>query len=430
LSSKKLFLLISSLSFLLFFLRLSNLNIPPVLTVDEVSIGLNAQSIIKIGTDEWGQKLPLFFKAFGEYKSPIFIYSLIPSIALLSPTLYTIRLTSALWGLLTIAFAILLMWELTRNKTAALIAFVVSATLPWLYQLSHLGYEVITFPALFAAMLWTLTKSRQTVGPPLVGGRNPTKCGQAQDLALQIISAFLLGLTVYTYPTARLLVPLYFLIIICILIEKPLHRLLFSLTSLITITPFIAAVMQNPAIIFNRLNQISIFSQPAPLKLFLTNYFGYFSPQFLFLTGSPDILFSTQKSGALLISFLLPLLFGLILLCRLTLKQNYWALFILLGLVTFPLASALTFDNQPHLLRAANAIPFIVLTVTLGAWFLLKNLPKTVSAALIVGFILEAGLYFYDFNVQYPTRVLNNQAVKQIEVTGFKRSDLNKFYLR
>ena len=55
---------------------------PPSLNWDEVSIGYNAYSILKTGRDEWGKFMPVHFKAYGEYKLPVQIYSSIPGIAI------------------------------------------------------------------------------------------------------------------------------------------------------------------------------------------------------------------------------------------------------------------------------------------------------------------------------------------------------------
>jgi predicted membrane-bound mannosyltransferase len=51
--------------FLAFFFRFYQLgNIPFGFFCDEASVGYNAYSLANTGTDEWGVKWPLFFKAF------------------------------------------------------------------------------------------------------------------------------------------------------------------------------------------------------------------------------------------------------------------------------------------------------------------------------------------------------------------------------
>jgi len=52
--------------------------IPPSLYWDEASIGYNAYSIAETGKDEWGESFPLHFRAFGEFKLPVYIYSVVP----------------------------------------------------------------------------------------------------------------------------------------------------------------------------------------------------------------------------------------------------------------------------------------------------------------------------------------------------------------
>src|SRR5947209_1614488 len=61
--------------------RIYNLSDNPAgFQVDEASIGYNAYSILTTGKDEHGVFSPIFFQAFGEYKSPIQIYSTVPLI--------------------------------------------------------------------------------------------------------------------------------------------------------------------------------------------------------------------------------------------------------------------------------------------------------------------------------------------------------------
>ncbi|MEK6527696.1 MAG: hypothetical protein AABZ36_02285, partial [Nitrospirota bacterium] len=49
--------------------------IPKGFYVDELSIGYNALLIAETGHDEHNQFLPVFFEAFGEYKNPLYIYT-------------------------------------------------------------------------------------------------------------------------------------------------------------------------------------------------------------------------------------------------------------------------------------------------------------------------------------------------------------------
>jgi hypothetical protein len=94
------------------FLRVVKLDsVPPGTDVDEASIGYNAYSILQTGADEHGVSFPLFFKAFGEYKNPVFIYSLVPLIKAFDLSIWTIRFGAALFGLGTAIFLALIVKE-------------------------------------------------------------------------------------------------------------------------------------------------------------------------------------------------------------------------------------------------------------------------------------------------------------------------------
>jgi predicted membrane-bound mannosyltransferase len=63
--------------------------------VDESSIAYNAYQIAQTGRDEHGVAWPLYFKAFGEYKNPLYIYALALFYRLVGYSELTTRLLSA-----------------------------------------------------------------------------------------------------------------------------------------------------------------------------------------------------------------------------------------------------------------------------------------------------------------------------------------------
>ncbi len=84
-------------------LRLYNLGaVPDSLNWDEVSWGYNAYSILASGKDEYGQTLPLSFRAFNDFKQPVYVYSATIPISLFGLTPLAVRLPSAIFGILTI----------------------------------------------------------------------------------------------------------------------------------------------------------------------------------------------------------------------------------------------------------------------------------------------------------------------------------------
>src|SRR5258708_40279192 len=85
------------------FLRLYKfLDDPPGLYPDAVSIGVNADAILHTGTDEYGQKYPLLFKSFQDYKMPLYIYITALSIDIFGKNDFAVKFPAALSGILSV----------------------------------------------------------------------------------------------------------------------------------------------------------------------------------------------------------------------------------------------------------------------------------------------------------------------------------------
>src|SRR6185436_14197568 len=97
------YIFISLIVLLAFVLGLVNLaSVPPSLNWDEVSHGYNAYSILKTGKDEWGFTLPTIFRAYGDYKLPVYIYLTAISEFFFGLTPLAVRLVSILAGIGTV----------------------------------------------------------------------------------------------------------------------------------------------------------------------------------------------------------------------------------------------------------------------------------------------------------------------------------------
>jgi 4-amino-4-deoxy-L-arabinose transferase-like glycosyltransferase len=143
---KKYWLLIL-IAVLAFLLRVYKLGEYPVgLTWDEPALGYNAYSILKTGRDEYGNFLPLTFKSFGDYKPGLFIYYLVPFIAVFGLTKFAIRFPSALAGVgTTIAIFFLTRIIFGKRKELAWLPYLSSLLLaisPWNIHFSRGAWEV------------------------------------------------------------------------------------------------------------------------------------------------------------------------------------------------------------------------------------------------------------------------------------------------
>jgi hypothetical protein len=75
-------------------------NNPAGFFVDEASIAFNAYTIALRSSDEYGHSFPLYFRAFGEYKHPVYIYGLAAVFWFTGPSILVARMFSVSAGLM------------------------------------------------------------------------------------------------------------------------------------------------------------------------------------------------------------------------------------------------------------------------------------------------------------------------------------------
>src|SRR5262249_8345509 len=130
---------------------------PPGFFLDESSVAYNAHTISTSGRDEHGESWPLFFRAFGEFKNPVYIYLLAGVFRLTGPGTLSARVLSATLGLLTILLLGLLARRITQSRSTALLFSLLVLFTPWTFELSRLVLEVAIYPfalALFLLAVW------------------------------------------------------------------------------------------------------------------------------------------------------------------------------------------------------------------------------------------------------------------------------------
>ena len=194
-------------------LRFWNLgNLPVSLNWDEVSHGYNAFSILKTGKDEWGKVFPLIFRAFGDYKLPLYIYLSVIPVWLFGLSAFSVRFISALSGIFAIPGIFLLTRSLFPEKQIAIghwklkienLSAILLVISPWHFFISR--------PALEANLALTLI---------IFGGYYLLRFFHQKSSLLP--SVLLLGLSLHTYNTARVFVPL--LVLVSLIIYRPPWR--------------------------------------------------------------------------------------------------------------------------------------------------------------------------------------------------------------
>lgn len=324
--------------------------IPGSVYWDEASIGYNAYSILKTGSDEWGTFLPVHFKAFGEYKLPVYIYSVAFFESILGLNVVAVRLPAVLFSLGSLIMIFLLSRKIFNDTKLALIVSFIFAISPWFFIFSRTGYEVTAglFFMLLGIYLFFQYK------------RHP-------QFFISSAASFLLA--VYSYNSFRLLLPFVGMWLLLILIvnkriyirENLIYGLIAGIIFLVGCIPIAGLYLSSDGL--ERFNEVSIYhagdSRSEALFTFGKNYLAHFDPFYLFLSGDSNLRSHTGGVGELYWFSLPFLLIGLLFCLR---HRKLAHLFVLFLLLIAPIPAALT-KESPHALRSLFMIvPLSILT--------------------------------------------------------------------
>jgi 4-amino-4-deoxy-L-arabinose transferase-like glycosyltransferase len=392
--AETLLLAASLLAALLYFYEVPNN--PIGFFVDEASIAYNAHTIAQHGTDEFGHFFPLYFRAFGEYKSPFYIYILAAVFRFTGPSVLVARLLSAILGLAAAVLLGILGARLTGQRMVGLIAFLAAALTPWLFEISRLVFEVALFPTLLALFLLLLqyAAKREHWSAPISAGLG-----------------VLLGLMAYTYSVGRLLAPLFALGLTFFFSRQRWRSVVLTWIILgLTLLPLALFTLRNPGALNERFKYVT-YVKPEDTRSqialrFIQNYFGNFSPRSWLIYGDPEPRHHLPGMGSLLAGVVVLAALGLIVVL-VRYRRDAWWRFILYGLLVSPIPAALTLDHF-HTLRLV-ALPVFLLVLTLPAMeFLLEQggpLRKTRQVGLMILVmitLLEGGVFQWRFHTALP----------------------------
>lgn len=380
-----------------FIIRLVGLtSSPPGFFCDEASFGYNAYSILETGKDEWGTSFPVFFRALGDYKNPVFVYLLIPAIKVFGLSIFSVRFTVALLGIFSIIAFIYLAYLLSKNKVLALLGGLTMSVLPWHFYYSRIGFEAISYVLFIILALVFFARFLKEEKP---------------------LNYFLFGvatiISFFAYSTGRMMVPIMVFAILIIWHKKIFTRINILISSLLAFLFVLILIYDNsihPAGLIERANSIAIWNNSPGLlttaKYFLKNYLTHFSPQFLFQSGDFNLRHSSGISSMILTSFIFPLIFGLYYVIK-NIKDKF-NLFLLSQLVLFPFASSLTIiEEGAQATRSIQVVPFVSLVIAYGLWQIylsLKGKYPQILYILALFFLSELGFFYFNYFTAYPIK--------------------------
>lgn len=408
------FFLISLIFFIALFLRFYRLGeVPTSVNADEAAIGYNAYSILKIGRDEYGEKLPLSFRSFDDYKAPLYIYLTSVSVALFGLNNFSVRFVSALAGSLTVLltyFMVQKMLLLKDSKIIPLFSALFLAISPWHLQFSRSAYEANV--SVFFIVLGVLLFYK----------------GLERSMPL-ILSGVSFVLSMWTYHTPRIFVPLLVCGLVILyrkeIVQRKTDIIIAFIVSIILLLPLVFVLLSPTGLV--RARGISSLDNPEILKqsvrwisddrdgLLATifhnrrieyareiakGYLIHFDPAFFFLDRAQ----SKYRAPGVGLLYLWELPFMIIGLYDIARRGKRWSALLFLWVFLAPIAAAPTLW-LPHPVRTIVFLPVLQIITAFGVSCVIRWLSLRQAQLRNIGFVLIVSVsvisFFYYFHQYY-----------------------------
>lgn len=368
------------------FLRLWQLEKYPVgFTPDEASFGYDAYSIMQTGKDQWGHYLPITLESFGDFKSPLYAYLAIPSVALFGLNEFATRLPNALLGTGAVFVLYLLLGEMGKFlkmegkrrvflQTAGALLLSIS---PWHVMMSRGAFEANLITFFLPLGIYFFVKA----------SKNPK---------YYLSGSVALGLNLFTYHSAKLITPFVFAFLVLIFRKNILGNLKRFLFPLAVFAMFFSVLLYSFRLgggtrILERSVTQGALEEGAKIKIqliqnganpvlarllhnkyqvaaqrFISNYSQYFSSDFLFIKGPAETTYGMIPGIGVLYIFEGLFILGLIPLLFIRKETRVLLALVALWLFIAPLPAALSTGVGYAANRAEAMIPVLQILAAFG----------------------------------------------------------------
>ncbi|MDQ5838667.1 MAG: hypothetical protein M3379_17960 [Acidobacteriota bacterium] len=345
---------------------------PPGFYIDESSIAYNAETIAQTGADEHGEAWPLFFRAFGDYKNPTYVYLLAAVFRLTGPSVMVARLLSATLGVVAALLLGLLGARVAvrrsdvarargRGLTAGVLVCATALLTPWLFELSRVAVEVAMYPLALALFLLAARRASE---------RERWSWTDAAFLAAT------LALLTYTYSIGRLLGPLLALGLALFAARARLRALLLAWgLYALALAPLLVFQLRHPGALAARFRIITYVTPQSTWAEdaweFVRHYAANLNPWRMLVAGDPNAhqIASIYNVGPVLAATFVLAVAGAWLALRRA-PQKRWGLFVVYCLAASVVPASLTTDDFHTLRLAALPVFLVALTAPAFAWLL------------------------------------------------------------
>jgi hypothetical protein len=372
---------------------------PPGFHRDEAALALNAYTLSTDLRDEDGARLPLFFRSFDDYKSPVFPYALAAVFRTTGPSQTVARGFSAVLVLAAVLLLGLLAWRLTRDVAVTAITTLAAGFTPWLFELGRVAIEASTQPLLLVLLLLTLERAvrleRYSVGHGIAAG-------------------VLLGLFTYSYTGSRLLGPLLVGGIV-VFAGRGRWRLVLAAwsTLALALVPLAVYAIRHPGDLTARYEATTIardgISGVRLVAEAVANWAKDLNPLHWATGGDPAPYIHNGGYAAFYAGLTALALAGVVLVLLRHRASPLWR-YVLLATLLVPIPAALTVDRYNAIRLAVLPVLFLVLAIpALQALVgrVRRSWPARVAAAAVALLIAVQLVQFLDeYRTRGPARVV------------------------
>jgi 4-amino-4-deoxy-L-arabinose transferase-like glycosyltransferase len=390
---------------LLLFLAASaiRLDYSPIYMHDaEVQFALHARSIAATLHDAEGRLLPLYFHmpAVGEnvWFHPMLVYFTAIFLKFLPFSEWSVRFPSVVVASTDIALMYLIGCRLYSDRRYGLLAAGFLALTPAHFIHSRLAMDYI-YPVPFVLLwLWCVEKFDD------------------REDVWAICAGFVLGVGFYSYIAAVVFMPLYLVLTWIYLFAR--HRRL----CLSHVTSTAAFCIPLVFVIVWRIWYPEVFSGTAyryaitrsglvigmlrmlnynVIQEYVSLYWNFHNPAFLFFVGSPNFQSSTRAAGVYTLPMIVFLVAGLY--DAVARERTPFAWLLVAGFVTAPIPAVLV-EEPMAIYREMVVLPFAILIAAYGARLMIESATKSwriVAIAALVIVLVHFGYFIKDYFTDY-----------------------------
>lgn len=420
-------------------------SLPPPLFYDEADAGYQAMVFNQNQSDYYGNKFPVHFRSFGDYRTSLHIYSIALIQKITNNLELSVRLPSAIFGTLSV-FVIFLI-------TGSLIPSFLLAISPWAIHYSRIGFEAsgMIFLILTAIYFWQRFIKDEKIKYLYLACLSICLTPYFYSTAklILVIIVFLFGFiwwpNIKKFGITKLILPFLFSLLLLLPMAKDSVTgkagFRFSYISIFALTHrqqtvdklrYQDASIDHPEEIGLQTTFLSsLFHNKYQLlaSKFISNYINSFSTNFLLLKGDLNPRHGFGNHGLIYLIDLIFFVIGIIVSFKKKNADKISKFFFWLFIFS-PLPYSLTIDSDsPHATRLIIILPSIIYFTFIGIKSIQKKYHNSIIPIIIIYFFsIFSFWHYYYYHYSNESADMWGSGTKEAVIATNKYSQNNLIF--